>query len=140
MRTNTWLALRLDTLKSGHFPDVPIQNTILVRFGRASKTRFGSIIARPYKNYAKPVTFITINSLFKDEEVPEYVIDATLAHEFVHYAHGFHSPLRQLYKFPHKGGIVNRELRQRGLGHLLDQEVAWAKKEYRRFLRKHHTA
>ncbi|MEI6477941.1 MAG: hypothetical protein WCO52_03055 [bacterium] len=136
-RTNTWLADRLRQLRENHFPDIPVQNTILVKFGRSSRTRFGSIIARKRAGYKKPVTYISINSLFRDEEVPEYVIDATLAHEFVHYTHGFHSPLEQRHKFPHKGGIVGKELRERGLGELEKEQKRWIAQDYRTFLRKH---
>lgn len=135
MRDNTWLASRLKTIHQQYFADVPINNKILVRFGRSSRTRFGSIIAKPYKGHTQPVTFISINSLFKDEAVPEYVIDATLMHEFVHYAHGFHSPLERQYKYPHKGGIVNREIRARGAGSTLDQQRKWVKEFYKEFLR-----
>jgi predicted metal-dependent hydrolase len=87
--------------------------------------------------YTKPVSYISINSLFRDEEVPEYVIDATLAHEFAHYAHGFHSPLTQKYKFPHKGDVVGKELRQRGLEDMVKDQERWIKDKYRDFLRKH---
>ena len=137
MRTNSWLAERLTDLHLNHFSDVPIENLILVRFGRASRTRFGSIIARPKKGHTKPVTYITINSLFQDLAVPDFVIDATLAHEFVHYSHGFHSPLKQAYKFPHKGDIVNKELRKRGIGSILDMQTEWAKNDYRQILLKY---
>jgi predicted metal-dependent hydrolase len=137
MRNNHWLATRLDGIYQDYFSDVPIQNLIIVRFGRPSKTRFGSIIARPHPS-KKLVTHIAINSLFQDETVPEYVIDATLAHEFAHYTHGFHSPLPRKYKFPHRGDIVNKEIRQRGAGHLLEQQQTWIKGEYRDFLRKHN--
>lgn len=135
-RTNIWLAGRLRHLREQHFADIPIENTILVRFGRSSKTRFGSIIAKKRSGFTKPVTYININALFRDQEVPDFVIDATLAHEFVHYSHGFHSPLEQRYKFPHKGDIVGKELRQRGLGELIKRQEAWIKHEYRNFLRK----
>ena len=137
MRTNHWLAERLDAIHRQYYPDVPIKNVIMVRFGQASRTRFGSIIARPRPGHAQPVSLITINSLFKDEEVPEYVIDATLAHEFAHYAHGFHSPLERLYAYPHRGGIVDKEIIKRGAGEILRLQKEWTKKEYRDFLRKH---
>lgn len=138
MRTNIWLADRLHQIQKNNFADVLVENTILVRFGRSSKTRFGSIIARPRTGYSQPVTYITINSLFQDVSVPEFVIDATLAHEFTHYCHGFHSPLDQLYKYPHRGGIVNKEIKTRGLGEILEQQRVWIKTEYPNFLRKHN--
>jgi len=134
MRDNKWLAGRLDELHDTYFPDIDIQNTLLVRFGRASRSRFGSIIAKPVAGHRLPVTYISINALFKDESVPEYVIDATLLHEFVHYAHGFHSPIKQKFRYPHQGGIVNREIRERGAGKFLELQNKWIKAEYRAFL------
>ncbi len=135
MRDNKWLAEQLHSLHTKYFSDVPIENTILVRFGRESKTRFGSIIAKPTSGYRDPVTYITINSLFKDETVPEFVIIGTLLHEFVHYAHGFHSPIKRKYRYPHQGGIVNREIRARGAGETLALQTKWIKTTYRDFLR-----
>lgn len=135
MRDNKWLAEQLHALHATYFSDVPIENTILVRFGRTSRTRFGSIVARPTTGYRQPVTYISINSLFKDETVPEYVIIGTLLHEFVHYVHGFHSPIKQQYRYPHQGGIVNREIRERGAGAILDQQTKWIKAHYRDFLK-----
>lgn len=136
MRDNKWLAGKLDELHAQYFSDITIENTILVRFGRISRTRFGSIIAKSTNGYRLPVTYISINSLFKDEEVPEYVITGTLLHEFVHYAHGFHSPLKQLYRYPHQGGIVNREIRERGAGDILSLQTKWIKTQYREFLKR----
>ena len=136
MRTNQWLSERLSHLHRTYFTDIEIKNAVLVKFGRKSKGRLGSIIARPAKGFTLPVTYITINSLFKDEIVPDYVIEATLAHEFVHYSHGFHSPLERKYKFPHKGDIVNKDIRARGMGELLDRQNVWLKKEYTQFLKR----
>jgi len=135
MRDNNWLADRLHFIHQTHFADIAIENQILVRFGRKSRTRFGSIIAKPKAGFTKPVTFITINSLFKDEVVPEFVIDATLGHEFSHYTHGFHSPRTQLYKYPHQGDVVNKEMRKRGMGEVLELQEEWAKRHYPAFLR-----
>ena len=138
MRNNQWLADRLNYIHGNYFTDVPVPNLILVRFGRTSRNRFGSIIAKPKAGHTQPVTYISINALFKDETVPEFVIDATLAHEFAHYTHGFHSPLERKHKYPHKGDVVNKEIRLRGAGHLLTQQDDWIKREYPKFLRKHH--
>jgi hypothetical protein len=135
MRDNKWLAEKLHELHTTYFPDITIENTILVRFGRASRTRFGSIIARPTPGYRQNVTYITINSLFKDESVPEFVILGTLFHKFVHYVHGFHSPLPQKHPYPHKGGIVNQEIRKRGGGDILLHQNRWIKSTYREFLK-----
>jgi len=133
-RNNIWLAERLKKLRDEYFPDVGIENKIVVRFGRRSRTRFGSIIAHKEALEALPVTYITINSLFQNAIVPEYVIDATLIHEFIHYTHGFHSPRRQMHRHPHQGGIVTKEMRQRGAYPLYIQQKKWIKEEYRGFL------
>ena len=130
MRDNRFLADRLATIHANFFAEVPITNRIFVRFGRATKNRLGSIIAKPHPEYSAPVTYIRINDLFRDPIVPEYVIDATLAHEFAHYTHGFHSPLPKKYTHPHRGNVVNKEIISRGAGHLLTQQDAWLKTEY----------
>jgi hypothetical protein len=60
-------------------------------------------------------SFIHINSLLRLREVPDVITFITVAHEMVHYAHGFGSPLPRRYKHPHRGGVVKRELLRRGL-------------------------
>jgi hypothetical protein len=136
-RNNVWLAERLNTIHQTYFPDVAIENKVIVRFGRKSRTRFGSIIAKKVSGEALPVTYITINSLFKHEVVPEFVIDATLIHEFVHYTHGFHSPRRQMHPHPHRGNIVTKEMIARGAEHFYTQQKQWIKDEYRSFLQEY---
>ena len=137
-RNNAWLAARLQKLHQEYFPDVGLENKIVVKFGRKSRTRFGSIIAHKEPGEALPVTYITINSLFRHQIVPEYVIDATLVHEFTHYTHGFHSPRRQLHRHPHKGGIVTLEMKNRGAHHPYLEQKKWIKQEYRAFLASHY--
>jgi hypothetical protein len=56
MRDNKWLADLLDSLHTTYFPEIVVENTILVRFGRASRTRFGSIIAKPTHGYRLPTS------------------------------------------------------------------------------------
>lgn len=138
IRNNLWLANRLQKLHQDYFPDVAVENRVVVRFGRITKNRFGSIIAKKERDESHPVTYITINGLFRNLEVPEYVIDATLVHEFIHYTHGFHSPRRQVYKHPHLGGIVTKEMAARGAHFLYLEQKRWIKEEYRNFLIAHH--
>jgi hypothetical protein len=135
-RTNQWLADYLQELYLDYFTDIPIPNKLVVRFGRKSRSRFGSIIAKPEPITGKLVTYIAINHLFRDPEVPDYVIGATLLHEFTHYAHGFHSPLPRKHTHPHRGGVVDKEIISRGGKHLLEQQEAWIKHSYRDFLKK----
>lgn len=135
-RTNQWLADYLQELYLTHYTDVPIPNKLVVKFGRKSRSRFGSIIAKTDHTTGKLVTYIAINHLFRDPEVPDYVIGATLMHEFAHYAHGFHSPLPRKYQHPHRGGIVDKEIISRGGGELLKLQEKWVKEAYRDFLKK----
>jgi hypothetical protein len=57
--------------------------------------------------------------LLQHHKVPDCVFIITVAHELVHYAHGFGSPLPQLYRHPHANEVVERELEQRELGEQL---------------------
>jgi hypothetical protein len=134
-RTNQWLADYLQELYLDHYTDVPIPNKLVVKFGRKSRSRFGSIIAKTEKSTGKLITYISINQLFRDPEVPDYVIGATLMHEFAHYAHGFHSPLPRKYTHPHRGGIVDKEIIKRGGEALLKDQEKWVKEVYRDFLK-----
>lgn len=135
-RNNDWLTAKLKSLYINYFSDVPITNTILVKFGKKSRGRLGSIALREKKGHPQKVSIISLNRILKDNSVPEYVIEAVLAHEFVHYAHGFSSPLPQLYRYPHQAGIVDKELVKRGLGHLLKSEKKWTKEHFVELWRK----
>ena len=124
MRTQLWLENKLEQIWQLLFPEVPKENNVLIKFKGKPKLRFGFI-----KKKDKD-TLIAINSLFKSELVPEYVVDVTIAHELVHYSHGFHSPLPKKYKYPHQGNIVNKELRKRGFSFQLAQEKKWVKESW----------
>lgn len=126
-RNNQWLATRLDEVRRRFFAEITIGNRIQVRFGRITRSRLGSITTRRLKG-KDPISLITINGLFRDPIVPEIVVDAVLGHEFIHYLHGWHSPLPQLYSHPHKGGIVDKELVARGLGEPLKEQKRWVKR------------
>lgn len=140
MRTNDWLADKLSGVHGTYFADISVNNRLFTRFGRLSRTRLGSIIAKPDPNFTLPVTYITITGFFRDESVPDYVIEATLAHELAHYAHGFHSPLPKRYSHPHRGNIVGKELLARGAYHLVEQQEVWLKAEYASLLRNYQHA
>ena len=71
---------------------------------------------------------IAVNGLFCNLKIPEYMIDVTIAHELVHYLHGFNSPYEKMYVHPHKGGVVEREMRKRGFGHLIRLEKEFSKR------------
>lgn len=122
-RDNAWLLSRLDYLWSEYFADVSQDNKVFIRFGRFSRLRLGSIRMDRRSKY----TYITITGMFRHQAVPQDVVDHTIAHELVHYIHGFSSPKPRLHKYPHHGGIVNKELRVRRLEHLIRSYSKWLK-------------
>ncbi len=125
MRDEAWLNGRLVQIWDMLFPEVPKLNNVNARFKGRWKNKFGHI-----KRLKNQDTEIAINSLFKNDIIPEYIIDLTLAHELIHYGHGFNSPLPKKYKHPHAGGIVTRELRARGFSHLLSKEKTFVKNDW----------
>lgn len=124
MRDNEWLALRMNQIWEMLFPEVAKLNNVNIRFKGKWKNKFGHI-----KRTGKD-TEIAVNSLFTHEAVPEYIIDLTIAHELTHYWHGFNSPYEKKYRHPHAGGIVNRELKKRGFGHMLLLERTFVKRQW----------
>ncbi len=123
MRDDIWLLSRLDHLWSNYFADVSQVNKVFISFGRYSRLRLGSIRLDPRTGH----THIIITSMFKDPGIPQEVIDHTIAHELSHYAHGFSSPLERAHKHPHKGGVVQKEMEERQLGHLYQAYKQWLK-------------
>ena len=125
MRDEKWLNERLENIWNLLFYDVQKGNQVSAKFKGKWKNKFGHIKLLRNKN-----SEIAVNSLFKDEVIPEYIVDITLAHELVHYSHGFNSPLKRLYRHPHKGGIVNKELKKRGFGHMIKVEKDFVKNKW----------
>ena len=124
MRDTVWLQKRMEQIWQMLFPDVDRLNNVVVRFKGKWKNKFGHI---------KKVgisTEIVVNGLFTHENIPEFIIDLTLAHELVHYWHGFNSPHERKYKHPHAGGIVNRELKKRGFGHMINLERTFVRRQW----------
>lgn len=128
-RDNIWLLSRLDFIWSKYFSDVDQTNPVHIKFGRFSKYRLGSIKLNRKNNHS----FITVTAMFKDNNIPTEVIDHTLGHELVHFAHGFSSKRARLHKYPHAGGVVQKEMTERGMGHLNKAYREWIKL-YRRKL------
>ncbi len=150
MRDNRYLENRLFHIWETYFDDVARKNLVLIKFGKGSRRQLGSIKwaneRSGIKSYMKGredeyesqddkrITIITITKFFQNEAVPEYVIDGTIAHELVHYAHGFHSPLSKVYKHPHAGKVVEKELQKRGLLEMYEKADAWLKENWKYFV------
>ncbi len=142
VRDHHWLRERLDTIWNQYFPDIERKNEVVTVFGQKSRTRLGSIGMQGWKgvgggiayntkrDIAHGTSMITLTAYFMDPRVPDYVVDATIGHELVHYAHGFHSPHPQLYRHPHQGNIVNKEMYKRGMGKLLRDQKAWLRQQW----------
>lgn len=123
MRENSYLKDRLEYLWANYFSDAERDSAIKVRFGRNAIYRFGSI----RYCYSDKSCLITINGRFKDEKYPAEIIDHTLSHELVHYVQGFPTPGPALHRFPHRGGVIDKELRERNLSHLVEFYNKWVK-------------
>ena len=149
MRSEKWLKDQLDLLLEKYFVNVVVSNPIEIKWGREAKFRFGSIrllkpkglrilkgfrSLRSIREKQPQKSIIVITSMFRDENIPEKVVQYTIAHELCHYAHGFSSANRRLFRHPHHGGIVNRELTERGAEELIKEFRLWLKNYRKKIL------
>ena len=132
MRDNDWLIERLDQIWECLFPDLEKKNLVNIQFKGKWKNKFGHIKRKKDKS-----TEIAINGILKDPQIPECLIDITIAHELVHYMHGFNSPHPQIYKHPHAGGIVTKELKKRGFHHQMKIEKDFLQNKWMYFVKKY---
>lgn len=123
MRNNAWLCKRLHLIWSKYFKDIPQTSNVFIKFGRFARLRLGSIRL----DKKKDSSMITITGLFKNPKIPTYVVDYTIAHELTHYSHGFSSPHPKQHKYPHEGGVVKKEMVQRGMQYLVKAYKDWTK-------------
>lgn len=122
-RGDVWLQSRLDYLWENFFQDIAVVNPVKIGFGRFSKFRLGSIKMDPRTK----VSYITITSMFRDTKIPVEVVDQTIAHELCHYTHGFSSTHVRKHSKPHSGGVIKKELSERGLLFLYLAYQEWVK-------------
>lgn len=149
MRDNEWLAEKLFFLWENYFVDVPRANPVLIKFGKKSYRQLGSITwARPNSRGIKKmldkldeeyddkrISLITVTGYYKDEQVPEQVVLGTIAHEMIHYSHGFHSALNQIHAHPHKGGIIKKDMYKRGMEDIYEYSRKWLKTVWKEYLK-----
>lgn len=128
-RDNRWLEDKLNEVWTDYFSDVRRINPIIIKFGRRAKCRLGSIRLTKEK-----ISFISINSILKDSKTPEYLVLVTIAHELIHYAHGFSSLHEKKYQNPHQGGVVTKEIKVRGLGKQLVNQKKWLEANWVNYL------
>ncbi len=115
------LSAYLEAIWEQYFVDLPRVNVVQIGYCYPWKTRLGLIRL----SLDQKTTFIGINALLQLQQIPEYVLITTIAHELTHYAHGFGSPLPRLCKHPHANGVVDRELERRHLGDYLCKCNTW---------------
>lgn len=126
----------LETIWQRYFSDVPCMNEVQIAYCAPWKTRLGLI----RMTVDEALSFIGVNALLQHATVPEYLLVTTIAHELVHYAHGFGSPLPRLYAHPHANNVVNRELAQRGLEEYVQLSDEWIDNNWFDFYQKVRTS
>lgn len=131
MRNNKWLKNIAQDIWFKYFHDISPTNDLRVKFGKRARWQLGCI--RQSTKIGSP-SVVTINGYFKNEVVPQYVVKSILAHEFVHYLTGFSSSRPKLFRYPHRGGIINREMKRRGLAKLEKLQKEWIDKNWKKFL------
>lgn len=119
-RDNSWLIRRMNVIWQKLMPEIERKNEIKILFKGKWKNQFAKI-----KKLKDGSTEISINALFRFRDIPDFILDTTIAHELVHYMHGFQSPYPRQFKYPHQGGIVDKEMKKRGFGFLMDLEKDW---------------
>jgi len=138
-----WLNEKMIWILRDFYCDLEIKNNLKIKFGRKAKQRLGSIKRREVRNRLtgflvgdkNPDSIITITGYFRDESIPDYVIYGTIGHELAHYAHGFSSPLPQIYDHPHRGKVIQRELIKRGMGDIHYTAEKWLKHNWVKFVK-----
>jgi hypothetical protein len=146
MRDNQYLENLLYDIWENNFCDVPRLNLVTIKYGKHSKRQLGSIKLikdrDTFKRYITKyklnkdifehpsVSLITVTRYFAYDHIPEYVIKATIVHELCHYTHGFNSPLKRIYKYPHQGSVVKKEFQKRDLLDLYTQSKDWISKHW----------
>lgn len=131
-RDDGWLDEELERIWRRYFADTPRVNPVAISFRRPWKRRLGVISLAP-----DGITRIGINALLRRLEAPDHLTLITVAHELVHYNHGFGSPLPRKHHHPHRGGIIDRELVDRGLARELEEYSAWIRTQWWSFYARH---
>ncbi len=116
----------LDDIWQKYFADVPRVNQIEIAYCQPWKRRLGLIRL----SLDNTTSFIGVNALLQIQQIPEYILITTIAHELTHYAHGFGSPLPRSYKHPHANNVVKNELERRGLSETMRLCDEWIDSEW----------
>ncbi len=126
-RDQKWLDGLLGAIWQRFFPDIKKVNPVEIKWGRYARFRFGSIRLVQSRFGTRDKSVIIITRMFQSTKVPDKVVAYTVAHELAHYAHGFSSKHARASQYPHAGGMVDRDLKKRGLGHVVTAYKEWLK-------------
>ena len=128
-----WLNARLNTIWGQYFSDIPQETPVRIKWGQRSYRRLGSIrlkTAPTGQHYSQ----ITISSLLKAPQVTSLIVDQIIAHEIVHYVHGFGSERPRILRHPHQGGVIMKEFQKRGLWEIFRYYDSWMKLNWVKFV------
>jgi hypothetical protein len=140
MRNNKWLKSIAQEIWFKYFSDISPTNDLRVKFGKRARWQLGCIrqsLKGGFAPRAHPEgspSIVTINGHFKNPLVPQYVVESILAHEFIHYLAGFSSSRPKLFRYPHRGGIIGREMRRRGLDEIERKQKEWIDKNWKKII------
>ncbi|HPM85497.1 MAG: hypothetical protein WC290_02965 [archaeon] len=127
-----YLASKTAELIRENFPEKGITNILIVKWStKKSKRILGHIKSFKDINFG---SIIEINPLLKDLSVPQYVLDYVLMHELTHYFQGFGSNHERKHKYPHKGGIVEKELARHGWEEITQKSEKWIKENWKNLI------
>ena len=128
-RDNRWLGEHLAYVWDRFFPDTPCVNAVDIAFAKSWKARLGLITLSDEER----TSMIRLNALLSHPDVPECLTTITVAHELVHYSHGFGSTLPPKYDHPHRNGVVEKEILRRGLGRIYGEYQGWIDSHWDQF-------
>lgn len=130
MLSDTFLTRKTGQLCREYFPRKQITNLLVVRWGKAWSTKLGHI--KPLKNVHYG-SLIEINAVLNDDRIPEFVVEATLLHELIHYFQGFGSNHKRTQKHPHQGGVIEKEFAKFGWQEIAQKQDAWINAHFERY-------
>lgn len=126
----------LEVIWQTYFADIARANQVNIAYCQPWKRRLGLIRL----SLDNETSFIGLNALLQLPHIPEYILTTTIAHELVHYTHGFGSPLPRRHAHPHANNVVKRELERRGLGETMRLCDWWIDNQWFSFYDKERAA
>ena len=131
MLSDSFLTKKTAQLCREYFPQKQISNLLVVRWGKAWQTKLGHI--KPYQQNTQFGSLIEINAVLNDERIPEFVVEATILHELIHYFQGFGSNQPRTQRHPHQGGVIEKEFAKFGWQEIAQKQDTWIHANFARY-------